>query len=167
MKEIHITKGKVAIVDDADYDLLSRYKWYAATTRNKWYAETTLPQRRNVRMHSMLLPPIPGKRVDHINGDGLDNRRDNLRLATQRQNNFNRIKCLTVMGKSLTSKFKGVSWDQKRGKWRANINIFRKQKSMGRFDDEYLAARCYDLIAQQLFGEFACLNFPLATLPGC
>lgn len=167
MKEIQLTKGKTAIVDDEDYEMLSGFKWHAVRSRDKWYAETTLPGRRNIKMHYLLLPPVGNKGGDHINGNSLDNRRENLRRATQQQNNFNRIKGQTIGGRRMTSRFKGVSWDSSKGKWRATVSLFRRQLMTGRFDDEYVAARSYDVLAQHLFGEFACLNFPIAQLPGC
>jgi hypothetical protein len=99
-----------------------------------------------------LFAGAPGMDVDHINGNGLDNRRCNLRPATRSQNNMNRAKRRGV------SKFKGVS--PKRGKWRAYLKTGKKQHNLGVFESEYDAARAYDVKAKEMFGEFARVNFP-------
>lgn len=93
--------------------------------------------------------------VDHINGDGLDCRRGNLRLCTSQGNNQNRRKT-----KAYTSRFKGVSLDRSRNQWRATIKLNRKLKYLGRFESQRAAAHAYDIAAIKLFGEFARLNFP-------
>jgi hypothetical protein len=167
MKEIPLTKGEVAIVDDQDYEWLMRYKWHAMHEGNICYAETTPRHGQNILMHKLILPVPDDMEVDHKNRNKLDNRRCNLRAATHRQNSFNQGKYKTVGGEALTSPFKGVSWDAEREKWRSTITIFKKQQMMGRFDNEHLAARIHDGMAQFLFGEFAVLNLPIAELPGC
>ena len=92
--------------------------------------------------------------VDHINHDGLDNRKSNLRLCTQRQNNQ------TQRPRGKTSKYKGVYWNKRAKKFMASICIDGKKKSLGYFIDEVAAAKSYDKAAKKLFGEFAYLNFP-------
>jgi len=104
-------------------------------------------------MHRFLMQPPPGMQIDHINGDGLDNRRCNLRLATNTQNRRN--------GKAHsdgTSRFKGVCWDKFRGRWRADITFENRSIHLGRFHSETDAAIAYDAAARDLFGEFARLN---------
>jgi hypothetical protein len=93
--------------------------------------------------------------VDHANGNGLDNRRSNLRLATGTQNNANRR-----LASNSTSGFKGVNLYKRTGRWRAHIAIHRQQKHLGYFRTAEEAARAYDIAALALFGEFALINFP-------
>lgn len=97
-------------------------------------------------------PPLPGLQIDHIDGDGLNNRRTNLRWATQSQNFANRR---PMEG---TSKFKGVS--RFRRKWQVKVKLNRESHWVGLFDDEVEAAKAYDAAAIRLFGEYARLNFP-------
>jgi len=104
-------------------------------------------------MHILITGYKIGRRVDHINGNGLDNRRSNLRIATSQQNNRNRKICNLN-----TSGFKGVRLD--RNKWRADIRIDGKRKNLGRFVNPEAAAAAYDEAARKYFGEFATLNFP-------
>lgn len=93
---IILTQGKTAIVDDRDYNVLSRFRWHANSCNGHWYATTRLPSQRTncktTRMHRMILAEPGGLEVDHINGDGLDNRRCNLRVATHAQNLWNQKK---------------------------------------------------------------------------
>ena len=95
MKTISLTRGKIALVDDADFDWLSSFKWYARPARNTWYAYTHEYRngiRRNVSMHVMLMRPAVPLETDHWNHDGLDNQRGNLRIVTKSINAKNRIK---------------------------------------------------------------------------
>lgn len=159
-KEISLTQGKVAIVDASDYDMLMQFKWFANKSGRNWYAARNVPRgdgrQTAVKMHVMLL----GKGVDHKNGDGLDNRRINLRLATQQQNGFNQKP--QVGG---TSAFKGVAWNKRAKKWMAQIQFNGKHMHIGYFEDELKAATAYDIRARELFGEFAWLNFDRHIYP--
>lgn len=151
MKTINLTKGKVALVDDADFDWLAKRKWYASQCRDRYYAYT--PDRSSdVSMHRILLKAKPGQIVDHRNGDGLDNRRHNLRLCSKSENMQNSRK------RPGTSQFKGVSWDSGRKKWAAFITANGKSMNLGRFKSEEDAAIAYDVAAQLFHGEFALLN---------
>lgn len=155
VREIPLTKGYVAIVDDEDYErVVSAGKWIAQVDRRRMVAYG----RRDfgaeaVMLHAFLTGwPL----TDHINGDGLDNRRSNLRPATHAQNMRNRRK-----NWNNTSGFKGVSLTEN-GTWRARITIDNRRVSLGCFADRIEAARAYDRAAQDLHGEFARLNFPAA-----
>jgi len=158
MKEIPLTKGAVAIVDDCDYDFLSQWKWYLSS---RGYAMTSVMiesgrHQQNLAMTSMIWEryngPVAGE-VDHENQDKLDNRRGNLRLATHAQNGCNRGK-----QKNNTSGFKGVSWNKSKGKWCAQIWHRGKKKHLGYFFDKIQAALAYDKAATKLHGTFACCN---------
>ena len=158
MKTIELTKGYVALVDDADFEWLSQRKWCASYERNgNAYAlrgYRSGDRKRTIKMHREIMGAKPGQQVDHKNGDTLDNRRANLRICTQSQNNMNRH---TRTG---TSRYKGVCWSKAKRKWQAGIQVDGKTKFLGYFHNEIEAARAYDVAARDLFGEYANLNFP-------
>jgi len=155
VRYIALTRGKFAIVDTADYEWLNRYKWYTSKGHaGKCYAMCHSGRRRPVRMHRLIMKPPPGFVVDHIDGNGLNNRRSNLRICTQAENLRN------SPGRSVSSRFKGVSFDRRRNKWAACISHDNRTIHIGHFDDEIEAAFAYDLSAVALAGEFAYLNFP-------
>lgn len=150
MKLIPLTKGMFAMVDDADYPVLSRFKWHASKDGKTFY-----PQNVNFgRMHSVLVTACKPLEVDHIDRNGLNNQRSNLRICTHQQNNWNQGK-----KKPGTSKYKGVSWFPARKKWMAKMRIKGKNTHLGCFQNEDDAAKCYDKHAALHFGEFACFNF--------
>ncbi|MFA6281244.1 MAG: AP2 domain-containing protein [Candidatus Omnitrophota bacterium] len=167
MKTIQLTRGKVALVDDADYEELNKYKWQAKKNKLTFYATRTviigdikssrnpLRKRTSVLMHREIVNAAKGWDVDHANHNGLDNRRTNLRLCSRSENQGNRINSCNS-----TSKYKGVSWDKVKRKWRARIACGKKNTSIGRFNSEIEAAKAYDKKAKELFGEFAYLNMP-------
>jgi len=109
-----------------------------------------------VYMHQMVIKVPDGMVTDHINHDGMDNRKDNLRAATHSQNMRHRKKCSGAM----YSKYKGVSWKKKSRKWVAQITCEKKAIHLGYFRDEIEAAKAYDRAAIKYHGQFACLNFP-------
>jgi hypothetical protein len=155
---IPLTQGKVALIDRKDYPLIKSYKWCAAHKGNNWYAMTNLPRKNGVQktlyMHHLILPLKPGLMVDHANRNGLINCRDNLRYCLRRQNISNsRKRC------EASSKFKGVSWHKRVGKWHAYLRHKGKLIFIGCFEDEVKAAKAYDLVAARIKGQFATLNF--------
>lgn len=153
--EIPLTQGKVALVDDEDYPEVSRYRWYANRYGRRWYAVRNIgryPHQQAVLLHRFLASPPEGMQVDHKNGDGLDCRRENIRVCTPAENLRNK-----GLKRTNTSGFKGV---QKCGKrWKATIRAGR-DFNLGHFDDIIDAARAYDAAARVHHGEFAWLNFP-------
>lgn len=156
MPEIMISKGHVTIVDTEDYPLLSKYRWFALPRGRTYYAYGHVGRESgkviSAFVHRLILNAPVGIQVDHINGDGLDNRRANLRLCTIAGNQHNRH---TAWG---ASKYKGVTWHKQKGKWQAQIQSNYKNIFLGLFDDEVAAARAYDVAALNLFGEFARSN---------
>lgn len=161
MKQIKLTQGQVALVDDADYDELSKYKWFAHKHHSGYfYAVRNSPtengKRFSIRMSRQILGLERGdkRQGDHINRKTLDNRHCNLRICSYWQNTRNRKPNLNT-----TSQFKGVSWDKQRKKWKAYIYLNGKLKHLGYWDIEEVAALRYDMIAIREYGEFAFLNF--------
>lgn len=151
MKEIPLTQGKVALVDDADFEHLSKFKWCAVEDNRTWYARTFVLQ-RPISMHRVLLPGI--KLIDHEDGNGLNNQRHNLRPCLGYQNQGNRKKQL----KKTSSKFKGVHWNKHAKRWRTQIKHEGKQIYLGYFSTEEDAARRYNQAAIEKFGNFAKIN---------
>lgn len=156
-----VAAGRLALIDDEDWDLVSGYRWYVWETLrpglrpNGPYARAHAyrgGRRIVLRMHTLITGWV---RVDHADGNGLNNQRANLRPATLSQNGANRRK-----QEGCSSRFKGVSWHQGRRRWVAQIRIDGKRYCLGRFVDEESAARAYDAAALAAWGEFAYLNFP-------
>lgn len=157
-KVIPLTQGKSTLVDDEDYEKLNKHKWYAHLENKIWYAVRDIKlddgKRTIIRLHREIVNVLSGKDVDHINHDGLDNRKCNLRICTRSQNISHQRK-----HKNNTSDFRGVYWYKKKQKWMAYITIERKRITIGYFDDKVEAGHIVDQFAIQLFGEFAMLNF--------
>jgi len=161
LKRITLTNGLQTLVDDADFDWLSQYRWYSNSGTNTTYARTTLYRdgwSKRVFMHRLIMQPNDDQVVDHINNDGLDNRRSNLRVCSRTENGRNAL----PHGK--TSKFKGVSWRAKDECWVMQIHIPNSGKKrvteLFPKDQEEQAARRHDHWAKEFHGEYAYLNFP-------
>lgn len=160
MPQIPLTQGQFALVDDADYDKLNQSKWCAKKECNgnfyavRWSLKNG--KQIKIRMSRQILGLEQGdsRQADHQNHNTLDDRRDNLRICTCRQNLRNRRGCSNT-----SSRFKGVHWEKQKKKWCARICINGKSNHLGRYDDEELAAMAYDSVARKVFGEFAYLNF--------
>lgn len=161
MKEIVLTHGQVALVDDEDYEWLMQWKWYANKSNGKWYAITYTKVGGDketgecVKMHRMILNAPKGVLVDHKNGDGLDNRRHNIRTCTYSNNAMNKR-----ASKSNKTGYKGVFWNKQHQKYCAQIYINGKSKRFAYSDSPEVSALAYDKMAKKIFGEFAKLNFP-------
>lgn len=152
-------KGMYALVDKEDVYKVSPGRWTVTSKGYTTYASGRLEGERSKRLlHRVILDPPPGMVIDHINGDGLDNRRSNLRITTQSGNMAN---ARSLRG---SSRFKGVSFAKGRGKWQAHIRLDGKSVSLGRFDSEEDAARAYDAAARDAFGEFALTNEEMGLL---
>lgn len=154
---IPLTKGKFAIVDPDDFFRLSGYKWQAKGDKT-FYATRAAPREhgklRHIPMHREILDVPAGMVVDHINHNGLDNRKANLRPATFAQNVWSSARRRGCSG------YKGVSFDKERRLWNVNIAYYGKVEFLGSFSDKIEAAKVYDEAARKHHGEFATLNFP-------
>lgn len=139
-------------VDEIDIGLLSKYKWHMD---NHGYAKTGHKKSTPIRLQNLIIEHDPEMLVDHVNGDKLDNRRENLRVCTRQQNCWNSKKS----ERALSSKYKGVSLCRSDLKWVSSICLNGIPVTIGRYATEEEAAREYDSKAKELFGEFAKLNF--------
>ena len=149
MKQIPLTRGNVALVDDADFAWLSKWKWHAfrGTANRTFYAcrtEKSGGKKRTVWMHREINQTPDDMVTDHINGNGLDNRRGNLRSATHAENMINNDRHVR------TDKPRGVSWHKSNRCWIAQITIDRRNIYLGRFDNPVDAARAYELRRAEL-----------------
>lgn len=145
---VPLTQGKVALINAADLPLVRGYKWMAQRHRKTFYAKA---KSGRLRMHKLLTGV---NLIDHKNGNGLDNRRENLRSCTPLENSWNR------RGPKGASGFYGVSWHSQHNKWMARITVSGRRVSLGYFNSETEAARVYDRECKRLRGVFAVLNFP-------
>lgn len=155
MKTIQLTQGQVALIDDEDFETLNQFKWCAHKDPNTFYAERvqTKPIRKTIKMHRLIMSVPIGFEIDHKDGNGLNNQRNNLRICTRSENQMNRRK-----KENSSSIYKGVSFHKREGKWRAVIMINGKYIGLGDFDSEVEAAKAYNTKAIELFCEFANLN---------
>lgn len=157
MKKIRLSQGKVALVDNQDFEELNRHKWSAHKIAGIFYAVRVVAKRGNqkaIYMHRAIVNAPPGVECGHRNHNRLDNRRKNLRFCTHAQTKMNQRS-----RKGGTSTFKGVSFHKATKKWRAKIWLKGKRRHLGLFINERDAARAYDDAAREHFGEFARTNF--------
>jgi len=158
-RKIPLTQGQYAKVDQIDYARIHKYKWRAQKTVRSYNAVRVRTINKKIiaiYMHREILPPRDGLVVDHINNDGLDNRRANLRLATIAENNQNRR---GPIGKN--SRYKGVFRNNRGKTWRARIAANKKIILLGSFTSEIEAAKAYDAAARKYHGRFASPNFEI------
>ena len=147
MKYIELTQGKRAIVDDEDYDMLSGMKWHV---RGEYAVHSEYHYPKNpgtTSMHKLIMPTPEGKVIDHINGNGLDNRRSNLRIVAQAQN------CMNKKPYS-SSGYKGVTFDARYNSWQARIGINGKRITLGSCKTAIEAAKLYARAAKEIQGDY-------------
>lgn len=156
-KLIPLSKGLFAIVSEEDYAYLSQFKWYASQTKNRHYAARGIDRkgiRKVIHMHRVIMR-AEGQEVDHINGDTLDNRRENLRLVEHHQNLKNQR--AQRRGASI---YRGVYMDQETRMWVVQIKDRGRVRTVHGIEDEQIAAAVYDLLALDRFKEYARFNLP-------
>ncbi len=150
MKQIPLTQGKIALVNDEDYEFLNGFHWRAKKEFNSYYCYTRIghgvKNRKHISMHRLILQAKPGEVCDHIDGNGLNNCRSNIRITTARGNGQN-------LHIPKTSKYPGVRIDKLGKKWQAQIKINGKQRHLGTFDNEIDAATAYRVACAVLVGE--------------
>ncbi len=162
MKELPLTNGGVALVDDQDYDLVSRNSWYQWRHGGIAYAARSISassgRKTVLLMHRYLLGIQSGQGrgtcVEHRDKNGLNNQRANLRICHQRD----AVRNQRMRAGAKSSRFRGVYWHKKDRKWAAGIKLQCKTQHLGRFESEEAAAAAYDAAATKYFGEFARLN---------
>ncbi|HEY7824779.1 MAG TPA: HNH endonuclease [Acidimicrobiia bacterium] len=157
---VELTRGRSAIIDAADAEEVGRYNWHVVIDGHRAYARSTLGGSTLTGLHSFLMVPPDGMVVDHIDHDGLNNRRNNLRLVTPHQNSMNQRP-----NRGTSSKHRGVTRrTEGSGGWVAQIQVDGKNNYLGYFHSERDAALAYDEAAREAFGEYAVLNFPLVEV---
>ena len=162
-RKVPLSRGLYALVDEADFDHVMQWRWYARPAlqaRRNFYVYRTLSgaKPKTLYLHRFLVDAERGFEVDHINGNGLDNRRDNLRKCSKSLNNANRKATLAASG------YRGVYPQAGGPRWAARISTgSRRYKWLGSYVDPVEAAKAYDAAARALFGDFATLNFPEAA----
>lgn len=149
MKEVSLTKGFSTVVDDSDYEKISKHKWYASVVREGLVYAVRKPQSGIIYMHRIIMDAPIGMEVDHIDGNGLNNCRQNLRIATHSQNMENRLpQCNNKSG------YGGVSWEKRRNTWRVRVKVNGKEKYGGQFPNVNDAIKQCVKLKQVYFGDF-------------
>lgn len=154
--EIPLTQGKVALIDAEDTERVLKYQWHACHRPPNWYAATSAERRRGrvIYLHRLITNAKKGEHVDHINGDGLDCRRENLRICTNAENRRN------MRVQRGESRFKGVARCRTSATrvWEAYIWFNNRKIALGNYETESEAARAYNAAALKYHRDFACLN---------
>lgn len=153
MKKIKLTRGRFALVDDEDFDYLNEFKWNAFGDRYAGRAPGARGKQKLILMHRLIMQTPNGMVTDHINGNGFDNRKTNLRVCRHVDNTRN-----NKLSKRNTSGYKGVFWQASINKWRARIRVDRKLISLGSYVTREEAAVAYNSGAIKYYGRFAKLN---------
>jgi hypothetical protein len=152
-KQIELTQGQVALVDDEDFEYVNQFKWcfsnkgYAVRSMGKW------PHQKSIRMHRVITNCPDNREVDHVNKNKLDNRKTNLRICNRSENNSNKLKY-----RNNKSGYKGVDFYAPLNKYRAQIKKDGKKIHIGYYDSPLEAASAYDKKSRELFGDFASTN---------
>jgi hypothetical protein len=162
MKLLPLTKDKFALVDDDDYYWLSQWNWFAVEIKNTWYARRSKKKGvlRSNEKYEIYLHRIVMRCsnidfvIDHLDKNGLNNQKENLRICTKSENNKH-----TSSHKNSSSQYLGVSYDKNRNKWSANLMNNGKKILFKRYNTEIEAAKAYDITAKTQFGVYANLNF--------
>ncbi len=150
----HPVKTNIAtLIDDEDYDRVVKYKWHLSKRNNLKYAVSSRGTNNYIKLHRLILDAKENQLIDHINGNGLDNRKENLRFCSSVQNQMN-----TKIRKDNTSGHRGVMWNKRDKKWRAVIRINKKQTLIGKSYSKLEAIKMYDKKAKELYGEFVRQN---------
>jgi len=158
-RRIYLGEGRFTIVEPGDFYQVNRFNWCAKENGPRTYAVRLVADSHNrtkiLSMHREIMGAPAGMLVDHRNRDTLDNRRENLRLATHSQNQFNKGKT----SRKTTSRFIGVFFEKYSGRWVARTTVEGKRIWLGRFDNEIEAAKAYDRAVREYHKEFAQFNF--------
>lgn len=161
MKKIflkHKKTIKTVLIDEEDWNLVKDIEWYLHNSLHTSYARGHITRTKYIYMHRLIMKAKEKEFVDHIDGNGLNNQKSNLRICTHSQNLQNRHK-----SNPGTSKYKGVSWSSNMRKWEATILANGKVRHLAKTTDEIWAARIYDAAARKYFGEFAKTNLNFTT----
>ena len=156
MKRIPLTQNEFALVDNEDFKMISKHKWYCVRNKGNNYARRNVgvkPNRSSIEMHRVVLKCPNGMVIDHINGNSLDNRKKNLRVCTQAENTRNRIQ-----RRSCKNKFKGITFHKHSKVWHAQICINYNNIYLGSFKNQKSAAIAYDAYAKRIHKQFARTN---------
>ena len=152
MKNINLSQGLVALVDDEDFERVRKYNWHISSGGEGLHYARGWVEGEHILLHRFIMHAKKGQRIDHKNHNTLHNYKTNLRRCTHGQNIANSVK------RSGTSKYKGVT--SEKGRWRVTVGIKGKTYHLGCFQSEIIAGLIYDAHAKKTYGEFAHLNFP-------